>query len=105
MQSTDFFINPLGITQAARQFTGGRTSVRKYGEVLWDYMCFHYEGFTKNELATHLTTCYPITETTAHHHVNAFFAYCKAVPADFIGDCSQLTKCPKGHWKLTNPTA
>lgn len=97
------FDNPIGLIAARRMVTGGIGAVKNYGERIWESMTFRYDGFTTKQIVDDLIHETGIMPRTAYSYVMAFFAYCRAVPDDFSGPGSRLTKQGHRYILIDNP--
>lgn len=94
--------DPRGREAARRQCTAGLTAIDKWGDDIWEIMCFRHEGFTKYDIETAFAKHADVTINTAHNYVQAFWAYAKAAADTFNGPASRLERVDRHQYHLVN---
>jgi hypothetical protein len=99
------WLNEAGRAAANRYFTNGAKAVDRYGEAIWDYMCFlsaQGEEFRTHDLVAWLADEAKLANRTAYNYVMAFLGYCRAANEDFSGPASRLEQKRRSVWVLAD---
>lgn len=87
--------SPIGRKAARRQCSSGERAIEVYGDIIWEYItaigCYG-ETFRRADVEQWFGREMGFAKRTATLYVGAFFAYCRAVPEQFSGPASVLTK-------------
>ena len=90
--------------QVRRQFTSAIGALDKYGDDIWDTICFLGCGdgdeFTTQDVVGMVAKHNGLTKRTAYSYVTAFMMYARLASHTFSGPKSRLQRVRRGVWRL-----